>query len=122
MHTLEAIAGLVDEPDPAATARREAQEEAGLELGALESCGAAWTMPGVSTERMHLFVAEYQGSPRVEPGGVDDDESILAIEIPLSELARLVDTGGIADIKTLLLVQTLRLRRPDLFGGEGAGA
>jgi hypothetical protein len=33
----------------------------------------------------------------------------------LNELARLVDTGGLADVKTLVLVQTLRLRRPELF-------
>jgi nudix-type nucleoside diphosphatase (YffH/AdpP family) len=118
MQTLEAIAGVVDEPDPSATACREAQEEAGLELGPLENCGMAWTMPGISTERMHLFLAEYRGSPRAEPGGVDDDESVTAHEIPLSELARLADAGGVLDMKTLLLVQTLRLRRRDLFAAE----
>ncbi len=53
-HTLEAIAGIVEEADPAETARREAREEAGLELGAIEPVGEGWTMPGISTERMHL--------------------------------------------------------------------
>jgi len=33
----------------------------------------------------------------------------------LNELARLADSGKLADIKTLVLVQTLRLRRPELF-------
>jgi hypothetical protein len=33
----------------------------------------------------------------------------------LNELARLADTGKLVDIKTLVLVQTLRLRRPELF-------
>src|SRR5215470_5429897 len=47
--TLEAIAGTLDEADPAETARREAREEAGLELSALESAGRGWTMPGIST-------------------------------------------------------------------------
>src|SRR5262249_43279469 len=47
------IAGTLEEADPAETARREAREEAGLELSALESAGRGWTMPGISTERMH---------------------------------------------------------------------
>ena len=114
-HTLEAIAGIVDEADPAETARREAREEAGLELATLEPVGRGWTMPGVSTERMHLYLATYRGRAREGRGGVDEDEDITAIELGLSELARLADAGGIADIKTLLLVQTLRVRRPELF-------
>ena len=114
-HTLEAIAGIVDEADPAETARREAREEAGLELGALEPLGQGWTMPGVSTERMHLYLATYRGRAREGRGGVDEDEDITAVELSLAELAALADTGKLTDIKTLVLVQTLRLRRPDLF-------
>ena len=48
-------------------------------------------------------------------GIVDEDEDITAVELKLAELAALADTGKLADIKTLVLVQTLRLRRPDLF-------
>jgi nudix-type nucleoside diphosphatase (YffH/AdpP family) len=114
-HTLEAIAGIVDEPDPAETTRREAREEAGLELGALEPVAQGWTMPGISTERMHLYLAIYRGRAREGRGGVDEDEDTTAVELGLNELARLADTGGLADVKTLVLVQTLRLRRPELF-------
>ena len=64
-HTLEAIAGIVEEADTAQNARREAREEAGLELGAIEPVGEGWTMPGVSTERMHLYLATYRGRARV---------------------------------------------------------
>ena len=74
-------------------------------------------MPGVSTERMHLYLASYSGRVREGPGGADEDEEITAIEVGLDELARLADGGGLADIKTLALVQTLRLRRPELFVG-----
>jgi nudix-type nucleoside diphosphatase (YffH/AdpP family) len=114
-HTLEAIAGIVEEADPAETARREAREEAGLELGAIEPVAQGWTMPGISTERMHLYLAVYRDRAREGPGGVDEDEDITAVELGLSELARLADTGKLVDIKTLVLVQTLRLRRPELF-------
>ena len=114
-HTLEAIAGIVEEADPAETARREAREEAGLELGAIEPVGEGWTMPGISTERMHLYLATYRDRAREGRGGVDEDEDITAVEFGLNELARLADSGKLADIKTLVLVQTLRLRRPELF-------
>ena len=72
-------------------------------------------MPGVSTERMHLYLATSRGRPREGRGGVDEDEDITAVELALDELARLADSGGLADVKTLVLVQTLRLRRPELF-------
>src|SRR5262249_61679807 len=62
--TLEAIAGTLDEADPPETARREAREEAGRELSALESAGRGWTMPGNSTQRMHLYLAVCSGRPR----------------------------------------------------------
>jgi hypothetical protein len=34
----------------------------------------------------------------------------------LADLARGADDGQLDDVKTLLLVQTLRLRQPGLFG------
>ena len=55
--TLEAIAGIIEDEEPAACARREAHEEAGLRLDALEHVAAAWSMAGVSTERMDLYLA-----------------------------------------------------------------
>jgi len=55
-HTLEAIAGIIESDDPARCARREAHEEAGLRLNALDHIVTAWAMPGVSTERMDQAV------------------------------------------------------------------
>jgi hypothetical protein len=74
-------------------------------------------MPGISTERMHLFLAPYAEGDRVAAGGgvADENEAIEVAEMPLAVLARRADEGGLGDLKTLLLVQTLRLRRPDLF-------
>src|SRR5437588_1596204 len=69
--TLEAIAGIVErsDPDPAACARREAFEEAGLRLHALEHVTTAWTMPGISTERMDLYLAACAPADREGDGG-----------------------------------------------------
>jgi nudix-type nucleoside diphosphatase (YffH/AdpP family) len=115
-HMLEAIAGVVEDKDTATCVHREAMEEAQLKLDALEHVFTAWTMPGLSTELMHFYLATYSGEPRPDtPGGVDDDESTLAIEFKLADLARMADKNALPDVKTLLLLQTLRLRRPDLF-------
>lgn len=114
--TLEAIAGVIEDEDAQACVRREAMEEALLKLNSLEHVFTAWTMPGLSTELMHFYVAVYSGAARPPMhGGADADEDTLAVEIGLAELARMADANALPDAKTLVLVQTLRLRRPDLF-------
>ena len=115
--TLEVPAGLLDEDDPADCARREALEEVGLTLTSLEPVGTVWTMPGISTERMHLYLAPYTPADRTGEGGgiVDEHENITVCEMELAKLAAMVDDGRLADLKTFALIQTLRLRRPDLF-------
>lgn len=115
--TLEAIAGIIENEEPLACARREAKEEAQLELASLEPIFTLWTMPGISTERMHMFLATYTGGVRADVrGGVaEEDEDIIAVEIGLAELVRMADSGELADAKTLLALQTLRLRQPHLF-------
>jgi nudix-type nucleoside diphosphatase (YffH/AdpP family) len=117
-HTLEAIAGLIEEQDePADTARREALEEGGLRLAALEHVATAWSTPGVSTERMALYLAEYRAEDRVGDGGgvAHEEEEVRVVEMGLKELAALMAADGLVDMKTLALVQALRLRRPELF-------
>jgi nudix-type nucleoside diphosphatase (YffH/AdpP family) len=116
--TLEAIAGIVETgEEPLACARREAFEEAGLRLATLEHVASAWTMPGNATERMHFYLAAYGPADRAGAGGglAEERERITVVELPLAELARMADDGRLDDSKTLVLVQTLRLRRPDLF-------
>jgi nudix-type nucleoside diphosphatase (YffH/AdpP family) len=115
--TLEAIAGVMEEADPAECARREAREEASLELESLEHVASAWTMPGISTEHMHFYFAVYRMAPELGTMGglASDHEQTTVVETGLRELAAMADDLRLDDVKTLLLVQTLRLRRPSLF-------
>jgi nudix-type nucleoside diphosphatase (YffH/AdpP family) len=114
--SLEAVAGVIEETDPDVTVHREVMEEAKLELDSIEHVFTAWTMPGISTERMHFYLAQYSGAARPDTeGGADEDEDTVAIEFPLAELARMADANELPDSKTLVLLQTLRLRRPELF-------
>ena len=116
--TLEAIAGVIEHEDAAACVRREAKEEALLDLEALEHICTAWTMPGISTERMHFYLAAYTGSARSEVRGglASEHEETIAVEMSLAALAHMADSHELVDVKTLLLLQTLRVRRPHLFG------
>lgn len=117
LDVLEAPAGLLDETDPEEGARREAYEETGLRLSTMQPVCRMWTMPGISTERINLFLAEYRASDRTGAGGglPEEGESITVCEMPLKELAAMSDRGDLADAKTLALLLTLRLRRPSLF-------
>jgi nudix-type nucleoside diphosphatase (YffH/AdpP family) len=114
----EAPAGMIDEGEAAeATVRREALEEAGVKLDELEPLGALFPSPGVSAERIHLFLAPYSAETRSgDGGGVEGEhENIEVVEVPLAELWRRAEAGELLDMKTLTLILALKLRRPDLF-------
>lgn len=114
---LEAIAGRIEGESAEDNARREALEEAGVVLMALEPVANIWTMPSISTERVQLYLAPFAASDRIAAGGgaADENEGIAVHELPLARLAALADAGELPDAKTLLLVQALRMRHADLF-------
>ena len=88
-----------------------------MNLSELERVASVWSSPEVSTERVNLFLAAYTERDHTSQGGgvTAEGESITAVELALGDLAAMADAGGLTDMKTMLLVQTLRLRRPDLF-------
>lgn len=118
---VEAPAGMIEEgEDSEACVRREALEEAGVRLGLLEPLGAPFASPGVSAERIALFLAPYAATDRTSAGGgaAHENEHITVLELPLVELWTQVERGEVADLKTLALVFALKARRPALFDGS----
>lgn len=118
--SLEAIAGLLDKSgeDPGETARREAMEEAGLVLGPLEPIGALRASPALISEKVWHYLAEVDlDAARVGDGGGlhHEGEDIEVVVMPLADLAAHVDEGREIDMKTAFIVQTLRVKRPELF-------
>ncbi|MDP4004384.1 NUDIX hydrolase [Methylobacterium sp. NEAU K] len=113
----EAPAGGLDGGEAEATAIREALEEAGIRLARLEPVARAYSMPSVSSERLWLYLARYGQADRVGPGGglPHEGEQVLALEVPLDALADQARSGRLPDLKTLVLIQALMLRRPELF-------
>lgn len=114
---LECPAGMIEDEDPADTAKREALEETGLSLRELEHAGRVWSSPGVSTERLDLYLASYSADDRVGRGGgaAGEHENIQVTEISLVALRRMIEAKQIEDLKTLALVALLMLSRPHLF-------
>jgi nudix-type nucleoside diphosphatase (YffH/AdpP family) len=115
---IEAPAGMIDAGEsPADCARREAYEEAGVILRELEPIGVCWPSPGVLAERSHLFLAPYGTSDLSGPGGglASEHEGVEALELTLAELRSAQEAGRLHDLKTLTLVQALRVRQPTLF-------
>ena len=118
-YLVEAAAGRIEEGDEAeATVVREAMEELGVRLKGVEPVVAAWSMPAVSSERIHLYLAACSAADRVGAGGglEEEHEEIEVLELPLKEVLRRADAGELPDIKTLALVWALARRRPELFG------
>jgi 8-oxo-dGTP pyrophosphatase MutT (NUDIX family) len=56
---------MIELEDAPATARREANEELGVDLKSLEFVATVWSSPGVSTERQSLFLAPYRSAGRL---------------------------------------------------------
>jgi nudix-type nucleoside diphosphatase (YffH/AdpP family) len=115
---MEAAAGIIEPGEsPEVCIRREALEELGVRLDALEFVARAFTAPGASSEAISIYLAPYGAADRVALGGgaEGENEQIEVLELPLAELARQADAGEVRDLKTLALIMTLRVRRPDLF-------
>jgi nudix-type nucleoside diphosphatase (YffH/AdpP family) len=108
---IEACAGLLDGDDPETCARREAEEELGYRLSNLKQVCAPFSSPGAVTERLTLFLAEYDSGHRIGPGGGHEaeGEDIEVLEMPFSEAWSLAEKGIIVDAKTVILLAFLRL-------------
>lgn len=104
---IEACAGLVDDLDPEAAIRKEAEEELGVRLRDLVHVFDLFMSPGSVNERLSLFTAAYSPADRIAAGGgaAEEGEDIEILEIPLSEALAMMARGEIADAKTVILLQ-----------------
>ncbi|MGH6828207.1 MAG: NUDIX domain-containing protein [Rhizomicrobium sp.] len=111
---IEAIAGKLDGDDPETCVIKEAAEEAGLAIHNPRRVLHCFMSPGAVTERLSLFVADYDSSRARTPGGGNrqEGEDIEVLELPLPEALEKVAEGEIIDAKTLLLLQWASINVP----------
>ncbi len=113
---VELVAGLIEPGESLeAVARREALEEAGLELRALQSVCDYLVNPGNSAERSHLFCA-WVDSAAV--GGIHglphEGEDIRVSSVPFEQAWSWLEQGRIASAGPIIALQWLRANREGL--------
>ena len=120
---LEVVAGLLDRPeDPAQTARREAREEAGLEMGRLERIGGYYASPGAVSEYLTSFIGEArlaEGEAGLH-GVAAEHEDIRAVVMPRTEALAAIDRGAIRNAPAILSLLALERHRARLAAAWGA--
>jgi GDP-mannose pyrophosphatase NudK len=103
--TIEVCAGMLDGDPPEVCAVREALEETGIAVRAPVHAFDAYMSPGGMSEKIACFAAPYDEADRVgDGGGVDEDEHIEVLEIPFREALIMIESGAIADAKTIALL------------------
>ena len=114
---LETAAGLLDDDAPEEAIRREAIEETGHEVGAVEHVFDVFMSPGSVTEKLHFYAAPYSSATRAGDGGglADEGEDIEVVELPFREAIAAIGTD-IVDAKTIMLLQWAALSGP--FSGR----
>nr|WP_321459841.1 NUDIX hydrolase [uncultured Cohaesibacter sp.] len=110
---LEACAGGIEKTDASVedACRREAEEELGVSLGALERVAQVFINPARMVEKANLFLASYQsGQQHPEERHQDEDEDIEVVEISIGDLKLLLEAGNIRCPRLLMLSQALMYR------------
>lgn len=113
---IEAAAGQLDDTDPVARIRAEAEEELGLSLADPRELFVAYSSPGSVTERLHYFVARYGVGDAAEgfAGAADEDERTEVLDLPFDAAMAMAADGRIRDAKTIILLQWAAL---NVFSG-----
>ncbi len=115
---IELVAGLIDKDEaPEEVARREAIEEAGLELRELWPVSQYFPSPGGSDERVYLYVGrcDSEGADGVF-GLAEEGEDIRVHVWSLPEALRAVNDGRIDNAASIIALQWLALNREQVRG------
>lgn len=108
---LELVAGIVEEGESdKAVAKREAQEEAGCVIDAMESIACYFPSSGACSEQVRLFcgrVTEHRAGAVMGLAG--EGENILVHALPRREVLELLEKGNINNGHTLISLQWLAL-------------
>lgn len=86
---------------PARAARRECQEEIGLRPTRIRRLGAYYPSPGFCDELMIFYACTGLVRP-ARPAAIDPDEQIEPRTFTIPEVWRLIDSGDVVDMKTVM--------------------
>src|SRR5215469_962681 len=104
---IEAAAGLLDKASPEERIRAEVEEDTGYRVDHVRKVFEAFMSPGSVTEKLYFFVAEYDAGDKAALGGGNraEGEDIEVLELSIDDAVRAIESGEIADGKTIMLLQ-----------------
>lgn len=104
---IEACAGLLEDEHPDDCVRREVEEETGYQVRDVQKLMEVYMSPGVVTEILHFYFAEYHPERKVGKGGghPGEQEDIEVLEMSFERALAMIDDGRIRDAKTIILLQ-----------------
>lgn len=113
---LEIVAGLIDDGEsPEEVARREAREEADVDIAAIEPVLSYFSSPGGTDEYFHLFCGR---ADLCTAGGVhglpEEHEDIRVHVVAYEGVLRLLAAGELCNAQTIVAIQWLQLNRERL--------
>jgi ADP-ribose pyrophosphatase len=113
---IEIVAGIIDPGEDAkAVVRREAIEEARLEIGALEPIAHCLLSPGGCSETVTLFCGRADSSAAGGVHGLDHEhEDIKSTAVPFAEAESALAAGRYRNAITLISLYWLLANRPRL--------
>ena len=108
---LELVAGLVEPGEsPEQVARREAGEEAGIELSQLLPVCEYYNSPGGSSEKLRVFCAAFDATRAGGIFGLESEaENIRSVILSREEALAAVATGRINNAMSIIALQWLQL-------------
>ena len=110
---IEVVAGIIDEGETAEdVCRREAVEEAGIEVTSLVKAPSFLVSPGGTTERLHTFVGRVDAS---NAGGIfgleEETEDIRVHVVGEDTVKQWLDDGTIDNATALIILQWFFLNK-----------
>ena len=113
---LEIIAGIVEPGESQIeVAHREAEEEAGLKLLALEAIGDFYLSPGGTSETIQLYCACVKSDGAGGIHGVEEEgEDIRVIVVSFNDAVQLLKDGKLNNASAMIAMQWLMLNRNEL--------
>lgn len=121
---LELVAGLIDsEEPPEQVAKRECFEEAGCHVSRLEPISEFYLSPGVSNEKVHLYLACVDASDLKGVHGLaSEGEDIKVHVVSSSKAMDLLSCGLINNAITQIGLQWLQINKDRLLSEFNAGS
>lgn len=112
--SIELCAGAIDKNESAETTiMREVEEEVGYRVTSVQEVYHAYSSPGALSEKMSLFIAEYNDTMKVNSGGgvASENEEIEVLELSFKKSLEMVRSGEIKDLKTIILLQYAQIQK-----------